>query len=106
MSGNNPAQNGKRITIKFGYNVAYTIEFEESVIREDIPAIQQPYKEQIKTAIRERLTQEPVKLGKPLRYSLFGYRSLRIGDWRVIYKISGSVVKIIKIGNRKDIYKD
>ena len=86
--------------------MAYTIEIEESVIKEDIPAIPMPYKEQIKTAIRKRLTQEPVKLGKPLKYSLFGYRRLRIGDWRVIYKICGSIVRIVKIGNRKDIYEN
>ena len=86
--------------------MAYTIEIEDRVIKEDIPAIPMPYREQIKTAIRERLTQEPVKLGKPLRYSLFGYRRLRIGDWRVIYKIYGNIVRIVKIGNRKDIYDD
>ena len=84
--------------------MAYTIEFADTVIKEDIPAIPMPYKEQIKTAIRERLTQEPVKLGKPLKYSLLGYRRLRIGDWRVIYRICGSIVRIVKIGNRKDIY--
>ena len=54
--------------------MAYAIEFEESVTTNDIPAIPMPYREQIKKAIRERLTQEPVKLGKPLRYSLWGYR--------------------------------
>ena len=86
--------------------MAYTIEFEDSVIKEDIPAIPMPYKEQIKTAIRERLTREPVKLGKPLKYSLVGYRRLQVGDWRVIYKICGSIVRIIKIGNRKDIYDE
>ena len=85
--------------------MVYKIEFEDRVIKEDIPSIPMPYKEQIKKAVRERLTLEPVKLGKPLKYSLFGYRSLRIGDWRVIYKIYGDIVRIIKIGNRKDIYE-
>ena len=83
----------------------YKIEFEDRVIKEDIPTIPMPYKEQIKKAIRERLSVEPVKLGKPLKYSLFGYRRLRIGDWRVIYKIHDDIVMIIKIGNRKDIYE-
>ena len=86
--------------------MAYAIEFADSVIENDIPAIPMPYREQIKKAIRERLTQEPVKLGKPLRYSLFGYRRLRIGDWRVIYKIDGNIVKIVKIGHRKEIYEN
>ena len=86
--------------------MTYQIEFENSVIKKDIPSIPSPYKEQIKKAIRERLTQDPIRLGKPLRYSLFGYRRLRVGDWRVIYKIAGSIVQIVKIGNRKDIYED
>ena len=85
--------------------MAYIIEFEDSVIKDDIPAIPMPYKEQVKKAIRERLSQEPVKLGKPLKFSLFGYRRLRVGDWRIIYKINGNDVEIIKIGNRKEIYE-
>ena len=86
--------------------MAYKIEFDESVVKEDIPSIPMPYREQIKKAIRERLTQEPIKLGKPLKHSLYGHRRLRVGDWRVIYKITENTVRIIKIGNRKDIYKD
>ena len=86
--------------------MAFTIEFDERVIKKDIPAIPMPYKEQIKTAIRERLSQEPIKLGKPLKYSLFGYRRLRVGDWRIVYKITGSIVRIMNLGNRKDIYED
>jgi hypothetical protein len=34
----------------------YTIEFADSVITDDIPSIPMPYKEQIKKAIRERLS--------------------------------------------------
>ena len=86
--------------------MAYLIKFEQRVIDEDLPSIPMPYKEQIKKAIRERLTAEPVKLGKPLRYSLLGFRRLRVGNWRIIYRINGEVVEIIKIGNRKDIYED
>ncbi|MDR2718965.1 MAG: type II toxin-antitoxin system RelE/ParE family toxin [Treponema sp.] len=86
--------------------VVYSIKLEQRVIDEDLPSIPMPYKEQIKKAIRERLTVEPVKLGKPLRYSLLGFRRLRVGDWRIIYRINGEVVEIVKIGNRKDIYED
>jgi mRNA interferase RelE/StbE len=93
-----------RITTKYGVNLAYQIEFSKNVVEEDIPSIPQPYKEQIKRAIRERLAVEPVKFGKPLKYSLFGYRRLRVGDWRIIYKITGKIVRIVKIGNRRDIY--
>jgi mRNA interferase RelE/StbE len=85
--------------------VVYTIEFAPSVV-EYIPTIPVSHREQIKKAVRERLTQEPIKLGKPLRGSLFGYRRLRVGDWRIIYKVSGNTVRIAKIGNRKDVYDE
>jgi mRNA interferase RelE/StbE len=82
----------------------YSIKFAETVVKEQIPAIPMPFRRQIKRAIEERLSVDPVKLGKPLRYSLFGLRSLRVGDWRIIYRVNGDSVEIIKIGNRKDVY--
>ena len=84
--------------------MAYSIKFAEIVVKEQIPAIPMPYRQQIKRAIEERLSVDPVKLGKPLRYSLFGFRRLRVGDWRIIYRINNDTVEIIKIGNRKDVY--
>jgi len=86
--------------------LTYLIEFAQSVVDKDIPSIPMPYREQIKKAIRKRLTVDPIKPGKPLRYSLSGYRRLRVGDWRIIYKIAENVVKIVKIGNRKSIYDE
>ena len=49
---------------------------------------------------------DTVSFGKPLRYSLKGLRRLRVGDWRVIYGIEGTVVQVVKIGNRRDVYED
>jgi mRNA interferase RelE/StbE len=86
--------------------VPYKIKFAEIVVDEQIPSISEPYRQQIKQAIEERLTTEPIKFGKPLKYSLFGLRRLRVGDWRIIYRINENDVEIIKIGNRKDIYED
>ena len=84
----------------------YLIQFAEEVVKEQIPSIPMPYKGQIRRAIEERLTVDPIGVGKPLRYSLFGYRRLRVGDWRIIYKIDGNTVKIVKIANRRDVYED
>ena len=97
-------QNLFQIAKIFGSKVAYSVKFAEIVVNEQIPAIPMPYRRQIKQAIEERLSIDPVKLGKPLRYSLFGLRRLRVGDWRIIYRISGDEVEIIKIGNRRDVY--
>jgi mRNA interferase RelE/StbE len=86
--------------------MSYVIKFEQRVVDEDLPKIPKSFKVQIKKAIRERLAQEPVKMGKPLRHSLFGFRRLRVGDYRIIYRINDAVVEIVKIGNRKDIYEE
>ena len=83
----------------------YLIEYLESVVREDIPRLGSA-KSRIKKAIEEKLTRNPVEFGKPLRYSLKGCRRLRVGDFRVIYKIDGKTVLIVKIGHRKEIYED
>jgi len=85
--------------------MAYTIIFDTHVVENDIPKIPNPYKEQIKKAIRERLTVDPVGLGKPLKHSLYGLRRLRVGDWRIVYAIKGDVVRIVKIANRRDVYE-
>ena len=43
----------------------YHIFYADSVVMEDIPALPVCNKEQIKRAIEERLTVDPVGLGKP-----------------------------------------
>ncbi len=30
---------------------------------------------------------------------------MRVGDWRIIYRIVDKKIRIIVIGNRKDVYK-
>jgi len=84
--------------------MTYAIVYADNVVRKDIPALPKRQKLQIKKAIEERLGVDPIGLGKPLRYSLLGCRRLRVGDWRIIYRITGHTVQIIKIGNRKDVY--
>jgi len=86
--------------------VSYRIEYLESVVRDDIPALSREVRAQIRTAIERKLTQHPVEFGKPLRYSLKGARRLRVGDWRVVYTIEPpDVVVIVKIGHRSEVYE-
>ena len=73
-------------------------------IPRDIAAIPVNIRERIRRAIENRLLVDPVSYGLPLRKSLRGYRKLRVGDHRVIYRIDGEKVIIFKIGNRKDVY--
>ena len=87
-------------------NSKYSILYSDGVGEEDIPALPARQKAQIKRAVEERLAKDPVGLGKPLRYSLTGHRRLRVGDYRIIYRIEDRTVKILKIGHLKEVYDD
>ena len=87
--------------------MTYRIEYLASVVDEDIPKLTKSVRKQVKTALETKLTSHPIEFGKPLRYSLKGARRLRVGDWRVIYKIEPpDVVLVVKIGHRREIYEE
>jgi mRNA interferase RelE/StbE len=73
-------------------------------IPRDIAGIPGNMKARIRKAIEVRLLVDPVNYGLPLRQSLQGHRKLRVGDYRVIYRIDGIRIIILKIGHRKDVY--
>jgi len=54
----------------------------------------------------DELAENPY-LGKSLEGEFIGLRSIRVGDWRVIYKIveHRQVVVVISIANRKEAYR-
>ena len=83
----------------------FNIEYLEVVVRSDIPALSKPVKNRIKTAIETKLTGYPEKFGKPLRRSLKGYRKLRVGDYRVIFRIAEKTVLIVLIAHRSIVYE-
>lgn len=86
----------------------FRIEYLRSVVEEDIPRLPKTARERIRKAIEERLALDPVGFGKPLRYSLKGHRRLRVGDYRVVYRIEPELRKvlIVVIKHRKDVYED
>jgi len=81
------------------------IKYHPKVKSEDIPRLSSNIAVRIENAIRNRLMVNPVKYGFYLRGTLSGNRKLRVGDWRIIYRIVDKEVRIIAIGNRKDVYK-
>lgn len=85
--------------------VAYTVVYEARVVAEDIPALSHVWKERIKSAIEAKLIREPEVFGKPLRRSLKNYRKLRVGDYRVIFRIHKQEVRVFCIGHRSRVYE-
>jgi mRNA interferase RelE/StbE len=88
-------------------NKAYQMEYLISVVKEDIPHLPKTIKNTIKKAIEERLMIDPIGFGKPLRFSLKGHRRLRVGDYRVLYRIDEKrkTVIIVAIKHRKEVYE-
>jgi len=85
--------------------VIFRIAYHELVVRDDIPSLNGAWHGRIKKAIEEKLAVAPEIFGKPLRKSLAGYRKLRVGDWRVIFRIEGKTVKIFVIAHRSMVYE-
>lgn len=86
--------------------INFQIEYHELVIKEDIPKLSEKGKVRIKASIEMKLQNQPELFGKPLRKSLKNYRSLRIGNCRVIYRIEAKKVKIFIIQHKSVVYEN
>lgn len=82
----------------------FKLAYHPLVMKDDIPRLSQEWKQKIRFAIEQRLTSNPDFYGKPLRRSLKGYRKLRVGDYRVIFRIDKTTVKIFIIQHRSVVY--
>jgi len=84
----------------------YKIEYLSTVVRKDIPKLSHTGHEKIKKAVEDKLVYNPEFFGKPLRYTLKHLRSLRVGEYRVIYLIEKDAVLIVSVQNRSVAYKE
>jgi len=74
--------------------MSYEILYIDKVVKDDISKISGSYRDRIKLAIETRLLTKPDLYGKPLRRSLKGYLKLRVGDYRIVFRIENQKVKI------------
>lgn len=86
--------------------MAFTAKYHPDVQNIDLPRIDVKMRERIRRAIESRLMKAPHEYGLPLRKSLGGYWKLRVGDYRVVFKIEGEVVYVLGIRHRKSVYED
>lgn len=59
----------------------------------------------IREAIETRLLTAPQEYGEPLRRTLKGYWKLRIGDYRVVFRVQDANILILGIIHRKEVYQ-
>ena len=85
--------------------MAYVVLYHPAVQREDIPRIAPDQRSRVARAVEARLTTEPQRYGEPLRQTLKGYWKLRVGDYRVVFRVMGEAVWIYAITHRREVYR-
>lgn len=83
----------------------FVLRYHPDVKKCDIPLIDKKLRNRIRNAIETRLGTAPHEYGEPLRRTLRGYWKLRVGDYRVVFKIDGKEVWIFAIIHRKKVYE-
>ena len=51
------------------------------------------------------LLDEPARVGKPPMFELEGYLVARRGAYRIVYRIEGATVLVVRIAHRADVYR-
>jgi mRNA interferase RelE/StbE len=85
--------------------LAFELRYHPDIKSKDLPLINRKIKDRIKNAIETRLLTAPHQYGEPLRKTLKGYWKLRVGDYRIVYKVFKNEIWILGIIHRKKVYE-
>ena len=83
--------------------MAYSLGYKKSVER-DLKQLSKTEANRILDLIEKELLKKPDS-NPMLKGKFAGMRKYRVGDYSVIYSIVGTQVRILRIGNRRDVYK-
>ena len=83
----------------------FRVFYHTAVVSDDIPKLDKANRIRIKQAIEQKIMVAPETFGLPLRRSLKGYRKLRVGDYRIVYRGNPSTVLILAILHRRMVYE-
>jgi mRNA interferase RelE/StbE len=84
--------------------LAYNVAYKKSVHR-DLKKLSKAEAGRILDQIEQELTKKPESF-PVLKGQFAGLRKYRIGDYRVIYALVGTDILVLRIGHRRDVYKD
>ena len=85
--------------------VAYEISYHPDVKSVDLTKIDRKNRDMIRKAIEDRLLTHPEAYGKKLQRSLKNYWKLRVGEYRIVFKMAENQIRILGIIHRKDVYQ-
>lgn len=81
----------------------YSVVYKKSVHR-DLKSLARAEAKRIMDLIEHELSKRP-EANPVLKGQFSGLRKYRVGDYRVIYALVGSDILILRIGDRKNVYK-
>lgn len=80
-------------------SVVFTQDFESSIKKMRHGGLKEKVKKQI-----AKIVANP-DVGKPLRYALKGEWTVYARPYRIIYKVDGSVLILLRFEHREDVYR-
>lgn len=96
----------RRLPMKmYGDSVSFSLLYHPEVVKRDIPKLNSDIRKRIKKAIETRLRTAPQEYGEPLRKTLKNYWKLRVGDYRIVFRVEeDNEILILGICHRKEAY--
>ena len=88
--------------------MAWRIEFDKMAQRE-LAKLDKPIARRLVAFLRERVSEDPRRVGQPLKGSTLGeFWKYRVGDWRIIAHIEDDALRVLvlRLGNRREIYRN
>ena len=83
---------------------AFRVVYTSAVMRDDIPKLTRVHARRVRKAIEAKLKTDPLAYGLPLRRSLKGYWKLRVGDYRVVFRVVDDTVIVFAVLHRDVVY--
>jgi mRNA interferase RelE/StbE len=87
-----------------GNSVSFSHLYHPDVKKRDIPKMNNDIRKRVKRAIETRLLPAPQECGEPLRKTLKNYRKLRVGDYRIVFRVEGNEILVLGICHRREAY--
>ena len=84
--------------------MSYRLTYTQRAVK-DIQRLDPNIKERIGKNLL-RYEKEPLKHAERLKQSVLGSYRFRIGNYRIIFDIEGDEIVILRVGHRREIYKE
>ncbi|MCF8095084.1 MAG: type II toxin-antitoxin system RelE/ParE family toxin [Desulfobacteraceae bacterium] len=89
---------------RYGGSVSFSLLYHPDVEKRDLPKLNNDMRKRVKRAIETRLLAAPQEYGEPLRKTLKNYRKLRVGDYRIVFRVEDTEILVLGICHRREAY--